>query len=85
MANSIVNLLIGLVRDRNFLNKINNEISEKNIIKQNGKKQAKENIWTEKDDYWDENKRCWICGKCGTQNYLKHCKNCGKEYNIAIK
>jgi hypothetical protein len=41
-----------------------------------------ENTWVEKEDFWDEKNRCWICGKCGTQNYLKKCTNCGKGYNL---
>jgi hypothetical protein len=50
-----------------------NKIAKKEIIVTN-------NVNMEKDDVWDSENSCWICGRCGTQNYLNKCITCGKEY-----
>jgi hypothetical protein len=86
IAVQIVSLLIALLKDVNYLNKINNKRPQKNedkkiIGKDNkpleNKQQKKVTI---KNDIEIGDK--WICSKCGNKNdiYLSNCNKCGKKF-----
>jgi hypothetical protein len=53
------------------------------LERKSGPAAPKYEVTKKERDFWDEKNRCWICGKCGTKNYLKYCNNCGKEYNFS--
>jgi ribosomal protein L40E len=86
IAVQIVSLLITLLKDINYLNKINDEDIKKNENKKNidGVNKLLENNQQKKviikNDIEINDK--WICSRCGNKNdiYLSNCNKCGKEF-----
>jgi ribosomal protein L40E len=88
IAVQIVSLLIALLKDINYLNKTNNKLIEKNIIRKREDKEIIDKPFENKqqkkiivkNDIEIDDK--WICSKCGNENdiYLSNCNKCGKEF-----